>query len=569
MFTSVRATGNYSASLRLLLVIIVLTSLVGEVYFNRHVNPYTYILALVIIPVVFVNSLLVFLLSFVTGMVMTSLGSTLLLVFSALITLLGFLVLYVESSTSIPGKVLASLLAFTPIYILTPLSLISVLVVLVLLVVFSVKEYLRLGKSTVEVSLESRVAHLGELVKCRVVIECPGIFRYMVLEEARSVISGVARSRITLEVPFRCEHLGVNEKSISVLIEDVKGFAKLLHGPYTLVFKVSTKLSELIKKAERFVEKYAVYLSTPRVVKVPLEALTSGLAGDRKALGGMGFTGVSGLGASFSSGGAGKVDVEGSREHFELRDVADIIATESESSSTEESVPVKWIIPWELIREIETTISQIATRSYIGEYAGAREYEPGDVLKHIHWKKSLRRELLEDLYVKMYTRGLESSGGGGRTRVILADLTTTSPSELDLILSALYGELLSELSREKPLTPVHLFIKIPGERELLYVSGKAIDVVLALNKIIQRYSVRALYNYETWRRTRTIKLGGSTGFIGRLEGYYRALGLGLAELLRSRVSEKVAVQLIHSNALAYKYAIIAEALRDAGFIVLK
>jgi len=221
------------------------------------------------------------------------------------------------------------------------------------------------------------------------------------------------------------------------------------------------------------------------------------------------------------------------------------------------------------LREIETTISQIATRSYIGEYVGVREYEPGDTLRHIHWKKSLRKELLEELYVKTYTRELESSGGGGGIRIIIADLTTTSPFELDLILSALYGELLSELSREKPLTPVHLFIKIPGEREILYVSGKAIDAVLALNKIIQRYNVRALYNYETWRRTRTIKLGKAMGFIGKLEEYYRALGLGFAELLKSKVSKKATVQLIHSNALAYKYAIIAEAIRDAGFIVLK
>jgi hypothetical protein len=180
----------------------------------------------------------------------------------------------------------------------------------------------------------------------------------------------------------------------------------------------------------------------------------------------------------------------------------------------------------------------------------------------------LRRELLEDLYVKIYSAEQVGGGGGAGTRVILADLTAVNPIELDTLLSALYGELLYELAGEKPLTRVHLFLKIPGE-ELIYVSGKVVDVVVALNTIIQEYDVRSLYNYETWGRTRSIKLGESVGFISELENYYRAIGLAIAEVLRSNTGGKTAVQLIHSNAMGYKYAIVKRTLRDAGFMVLE
>jgi hypothetical protein len=498
---------------------------------------------------------------------MASLGSTILLFFSPIIVLLGFLVLYVEGSTSILSRVLASLLAFTPLYILTPLSLIPATVVIVVLVGLSIKEYLRLGKSSVDVSLESKIVYLGEPVKCRLAIKCPGLFKYTVFEESKGILKGLTSNRAGLEVSLRSDHLGVNERNISVLVEDVKGLARIIHGPYTLSFRVSARISSLLKQAERLIKKYATYLSTPRIVKVTITPIITGFTGEKRALGGASYIGIGGLGISTSEIGRGKVVAEEFQESFKLRGSVSPISAEIESSLTKSGF-IKWIIPWRLIREVEVVVSKYATRSHIGEYMGVREYEPGDSPRIIHWKKSLRRELMEDLYVKVHARELESSGGGGLTRIILADLTATSPVELDMMLSALYGELLSDLLNQKPFTQIHLFIKIPGE-ELLYVSGKVLDVVVALNTIIQRRSVRALYNYETWRRTRTIKLGESTGFISDLEKYYRALGFSLAEMLKSRVSERVAVQLIHSNALAYKYSIIAQTLRDTGFTVLK
>jgi hypothetical protein len=81
-----------------------------------------------------------------------------------------------------------------------------------------------------------------------------------------------------------------------------------------------------------------------------------------------------------------------------------------------------------LMGKIQAAISYYASKAQRGDYSGVREYEPGDNPKMIHWKKSLRRELLEDLYVKIYSAEQVGGGGGAGTRVILADLTGSKPS---------------------------------------------------------------------------------------------------------------------------------------------
>jgi uncharacterized protein (DUF58 family) len=218
------------------------------------------------------------------------------------------------------------------------------------------------------------------------------------------------------------------------------------------------------------------------------------------------------------------------------------------------------------VKAVEATIARIVAKAYVGEYVGVREYIPGDNPKTIHWKKSFRRELVEDLYVKVFSSQPEEGGGGRGVRIVYADLASTSPSELDMLISTVYSLLLRELESGKPFTTIHLFIAIPGEG-LHHIYGKLVDVVAALNTLIAKYGVRALYDYETWRRTRTIVLGEAQGFISQLEEYYKALGLAVADAVKNEVGVGGPITLIHSNALAYKYAVVARILRDSGFIV--
>jgi hypothetical protein len=561
MYTSLRELRGYSRVARLLLVVVALVCLIVRVYYEGFTSVYSLIYAVFTIPVLLGNSILVFLLSLAIGFITASLESIALLLLSTIVALLGLLVLYLEA----PGKVFniaaASLLASTPIYIAAPISLVPALSTGGVLLLFTIREYLRLGRSAVEVYAEQSTMYIGEPVKYRVVASCPGSFRYSVLEESKSVSSGVASGRITLEISSRVEHLGVIEKNIRVVLEDTRGFARVTHGPYTLTYKILARVSGLIKRAEKLVEKYAEYLSTPRVVKITLGHGFEGSIGETASTLGVGPRGTGDLGSGATGRGEEATAVRQSTLSIESTKLP-------AKPRVESGLELKQAIMKALVGKIQAAISYYASKAQRGDYSGVREYEPGDNPKLIHWKKSLRRELLEDLYVKIYSAEQVGGGGGAGTRVILADLTAVNPVELDTLLSALYGELLYELAGEKPLTRVHLFLKIPGE-ELIYVSGKVVDVVVALNTIIQEYDVRALYNYETWGRTRSIKLGESIGFISELENYYRAIGLAIAEVLRSNTGGKTAVQIIHSNSLGYKYAIVKRTLRDAGFMVLE
>lgn len=539
-------------------MIVTLTCIIVKYYLDRRVDIYFYILTLLNLPIVLSNSLLVFLLSLVISIVISSLNYMILLVFSAVIAILGFLVFYIEGLNDVLSKVLITLVVFTPVYVVAPLSLTPILVLTIVVVFISIREYLRLGKSSVNVFLESRVAYLGEFAKYKVVINCPGLFKYSVLDGGKSITRGVANNRVVLDLSFRGDYLGFIERSIQIVVEDVKGFARIIHGPYTLSFKVIARVSGLIRRAEKLIEKYAMYLSTPRVVRV---VFGRGIEG---------FTSWSSIGSSGLSGVLGEYGVSKGVATIETPLLGFDLTSRVllEKPSLKRSVEFKWVFMKRLMREIQASISLYTSRVYFGEYIGVREYQPGDNPRIIHWKKSFRRELLEDLYVKVYTKEQFGGEGGVGVRVLFVDLTTTSLVELDMLLSALYGELLSELVSEKPLTRIHLFIKIPRE-ELIHISGKVVDVIVALNTIIQKYDVKALFNYETWKRTRSIRLGESQGFISDLENYYRAYGLALAELFKTTSGEKITIQLIHSNALGYKYSIVTKTLEDSGFRVLR
>lgn len=565
MYTSLRELRSYSRVTRLPLVVVTLICLIMRVYYEGFTSAYSLIYALFTIPVLLGDSILVFLLSLAVSFITASLESTALLLLSTIVALLGLIVLYWETSGKVFNIAVASLLASTPIYIATPISLVPALSTGGVLLLFTIREYLRLGRSAVEVYAERSTIYIGEPVKYRVVASCPGSFRYTVLEESKSVSSGVASRGITLEIPSRVEHLGVIEKNIRVILEDTRGFARVTYGPYTITYKILARASGLIKRAEKLVEKYAEYLSTPRVVKITLGHGFEGSIGETASTLGVGPRGTGDLGSRVAGRGEEATVIKQSTQGIESTSKT---VEEPSKSRVESGLELKQAIMKALVGKIQVAISYYASKAQRGDYSGVREYEPGDNPKLIHWKKSLRRELLEDLYVKIYSAEHAGGGGGAGTRIILADLTATNPVELDTLLSALYGELLYELTSEKPLTRVHLFLKIPGE-ELIHVSGKVVDVVVALNTIIQEYDVRALYNYETWGRTRSIKLGESIGFISELENYYRAFGLAIAEVLRSNTGGKTAVQLIHSNSLGYKYAIVKRTLRDAGFMILE
>jgi Protein of unknown function DUF58. len=482
------------------------------------------------------------------------------LLLSSTSSLLGFLVLYAGGGGDTPRLVFTALLLYTPIYIVNPRVLIPIATIVSSMLIAMAREYARLGRSYVELHQHRKAVYIGEAASHEVVVKCPGVFRYTVLESERGVASGEAVDEARVDLLVRASRLGASSTSVSVVVEDVRGLARVSHGPYTLSFVVLARATAFLKRAERMLEKYAAYLAVPRVVKLSVSPLGLGEVG-----GGAGLAGIGAVGSA--SGGAGVGGVGPEAQPLGALATGVGMGGVGRSAPTGEKRGFARRAPaMRIVKEVEAAIARISAKAHVGEYLGVREYLPGDNPKAIHWKKSFRRELAEDLYVKVFSSKPEEGGGGRGVRIVYADLAATSPRELDIMISAIYGELLRELESGRPFTTTHLFIAIPGEG-LHYIHGKLVDVVVALNTLIQRYEIRALYDYETWRRTRTIRLGEAQGFVNQLEEYYKALGLAIASAVKSEVGAGKSIVLIHSNALAYKYAVVAKVLRDAGFTV--
>ena len=202
----------------------------------------------------------------------------------------------------------------------------------------------------------------------------------------------------------------------------------------------------------------------------------------------------------------------------------------------------------------------IRTLSSYGEYSGVREYQPGDHLKLIHWKKTLS---LGRLVVKEYTTTPQRGGGTGSIQLVVADWTATNSADLD---NLIYFTLLAIL--KSPPTSWHLVIVLTPAGEMYLFKGKAIDVLDALYKLIVAKVSSLGTNYRIFREISDYKeyIQAPLEKSRLLVEYYEEAARWIHQTIREHGEGAVdSIMIIHASPTSLKYAVVSDYLKKSGY----
>ncbi|MEM4614865.1 MAG: DUF58 domain-containing protein [Desulfurococcaceae archaeon] len=465
----------------------------------------------------------------------------------------------------------AVLLIYTPLYVISPRTAVPAMASSLVYLIHLLREYLRLGKSHVYLFALNPAVHLNENADIALEVKCPGRFKYMVQVDDSTYPVKEGTDGVFDVIRVRATRLGVVRHVVKVILLDFRGLAKVVHGPYILEYAVMPKFPELVRQVERILRRYAEYVTVPLISIITLQP---GLDKEAGGVGGMGQAmGVEGAthavsdtttkSKEYPAKAMGGIEAPGKVAVGHYAETASTQPRATQGALKHFEVKVAWRAPRKIL---ERTIQVV--KAYVGEYIGVRNYQPGDSVRLIHWKKSFRKEDVLDLAVKVYSSGeMEKRSTGGRL-IVLADLTATSPEELDLLLQTLYSQLLSVIRDSgRALSELYLYLVTP-RNETYFLKGKVVDILSALNALILEERYTSLYNYSSWPRINPPVKGKATGLLEQLVEYYRSYGHALVRDLNSWGLEKGSIILIHSKALGFKYYVIAAVLKEHGFAAI-
>lgn len=393
-------------------------------------------------------------------------------------------------------NIVGTVLVYTPIYILEPVTVASGAVIVLLLVIAVLAEYAELSSFKVELTNAPASIYLGDTGKIELEIRGRGevnAYVYLNTEVAKNLS---IRDYARVELTIKPEYAGLLRYLVKVELRGKRELAKLSFKPLDVTIRVVPRHTLIARVAKAILSKYIHEVGFPIIFYMPPSRVKPAK-----------FGGV---------------------------------------------VKFNWSIP----HRVYDALERATGKSMHGEYAGAREYLPGDRLRDIHWKKSIS---LSELIVKEY-----SSTPFSRAQyltVIIADWIAPNPVELDMVIEATYGAVLSDKS------PKLLFLKVPNGGVYL-VKGKAIDVLAALELIIKSEKVEALFNYNSWPRSRRINVNPEANIkvIENLVKYYEIQASALInELEKHGASRGAQFYAIYSRPLSLKYGVVTKHMVEYGY----
>ncbi|MEM0341566.1 MAG: DUF58 domain-containing protein [Desulfurococcus sp.] len=151
----------------------------------------------------------------------------------------------------------------------------------------------------------------------------------------------------------------------------------------------------------------------------------------------------------------------------------------------------------EVVREYMSSLGEGVAGTRIGDYRGVRLYEPGDSLRDIHWKKTLG---ILELVAKTYEASGEhpvSEGGAGGGVLVIANLNSTSPLELDALLAAVLHHILDNASVNPEF---QLEMMLIAGRYILVLKGPAMGVLGLFYNVLREKPIESMYNYNSYNR---------------------------------------------------------------------
>lgn len=492
---------------------------------------------------------------------------------TSMIVLAIFTQFLISKSSRFTSNVITPLLLLAPAYIAVPHLIIYPVVSLTILLVLTTRAYLELSKCTSRVSKSRFTTYVGSTIEIPVEIVCQGDYKYSILVDGKVQVSCISKGSTTVLVRLSSNMLGVLRKELKVVVSDPRELARVEHGPFSVEISTTPRLTEVLSKAQEFIKRYVTYISLPLMLRGSIEPGRASLSAGTLASGMHGpLPGEEGhftytLGGGYYSIGdrsSSASPIPAYTDTLPRTALPAVVHAREFSRKAGLEVPAKirWYVPFHVIEKMVEK-----AKSYVGEYMGVREYQPGDSPRTIHWKKSLRAPDRENLVVKLYSSESLEKSGGGRSIVVLADLVTPSLRELDLLLHTLYSLLLESVkSPENVAVKTYVYLILPRNKVYL-LHGKVIDVVFALNTILLEEGVSALYDYEPYSR---IKPTGKPpkGFLEVLDDYFNSIGIALVKDLVDRgVPRNSTVHLVFSRALSYKYTTIARVLEKTGYTV--
>lgn len=484
-----------------LLTTVLITYSVTALYGVLTTGEYYYVLLLVFNPLYYLaKGLYRFISGYAFSLLYLYLNPGLNLVLGLILVFFTILIFYeyLLNASSVEKPLLSLVeivLIYTPIFVLEPVTVVPGVLITLMLIMAVFAEYVELSVFKVELISSPLSIYLGDAGKIELEIHGKGEAGVHVYLNNKLVENLNVKDHAKLELIIKPEYAGLQKYFVNVELKGRRGLAKLLLKPMSIEVRVIPRHTSIARLAKAILEKYIHEVRAPIILYMsPREA------------------------HHVKPGG----------------------------------VPVfNWSTSFKVYDVLEKTIG----KSVQGDYAGAREYIPGDSPRSIHWKKSIS---MSELIVKEYstTHGSETS----YSTVIIADWIAPNPIELDMLIEATYSAVIGDKS------PKVLLLKVPRAGVYL-VKGKAIDVLAALESIIKTERIEALFNYESWPRVGIIThLEVNTEIYRNLVKYYEIqAGALVNELEKQGVLRGSLFYTIYSKSLSLKYNIMTKYMVEHGY----